>query len=54
MMFSMSPILRVIMEAKNPGNLPELVEGRKWLAKSHPMVVQCILRSPGSTPCGDQ
>lgn len=39
--FSVSPAVRVIVEAKNPASLPKLVEGLKQLAKSDPMV-QCI------------
>ena len=33
------------MEAKNPGDLPKLVEGLKRLAKSDPMVQCCIEES---------
>ena len=36
MKFSMSPVIRVAVEAKNPANLPKLVEGLKWLAKVRP------------------
>ncbi|CAD7684728.1 unnamed protein product [Nyctereutes procyonoides] len=46
MKFSMSPIVRVAVEAKNPADLPKLVEGLKRLAKSDPMV-QCIIEESG-------
>merc|ERR1719193_2395795 len=42
MKFSVSPVVRVAVEAKNPSELPKLVEGLKRLAKSDPMVL-CIL-----------
>ena len=38
MKFSVSPVVRVAVEAKNPTDLPKLVEGLKRLAKSDPMV----------------
>lgn len=38
MKFSVSPVVRIAVEAKNPANLPKLVEGLKRLAKSDPMV----------------
>lgn len=38
MKFSVSPVVRVAVEAKNPSDLPKLVEGLKRLAKSDPMV----------------
>ena len=38
MKFSVSPVVRVAVEAKNPSELPKLVEGLKRLAKSDPMV----------------
>ena len=38
MKFSVSPVVRVAVEAKNPADLPKLVEGLKRLAKSDPMV----------------
>jgi len=44
MKFSVSPVVRVAVEAKNPADLPKLVEGLKRLAKSDPMV-QCIIKS---------
>jgi len=46
MKFSVSPVVRVAVEAKNPGDLPKLVEGLKRLAKSDPMV-QCIIEESG-------
>lgn len=39
MKFSVSPVVRVAVECKDPQNLPKLVEGLKRLAKSDPMVV---------------
>ena len=39
MKFSVSPVVRVAVEPKNPGDLPKLVEGLKRLSKSDPMVV---------------
>ncbi|CAB1317178.1 unnamed protein product, partial [Coregonus sp. 'balchen'] len=44
--FSVSPVVRVAVEAKNPADLPKLVEGLKRLAKSDPMV-QCIIEESG-------
>ena len=41
MKFSVSPVVRVAVEAKNPSDLPKLVEGLKRLAKSDPMVQVC-------------
>jgi len=46
MKFSVSPVVRVAVEAKNPAELPKLVEGLKRLAKSDPMV-QCIIEESG-------
>jgi hypothetical protein len=46
MKFSVSPVVRVAVEAKNPGELPKLVEGLKRLAKSDPMV-QCMIEESG-------
>jgi len=46
MKFSVSPVVRVAVEAKNPGDLPKLVEGLKRLAKSDPMV-QCSIEESG-------
>merc|ERR1712133_218590 len=42
MKFSVSPVVRIAVEPKNPSELPKLVEGLKRLAKSDPMV-QCII-----------
>lgn len=46
MKFSVSPVVRVAVEPKNPAELPKLVEGLKRLAKSDPMV-QCIIEESG-------
>lgn len=46
MKFSVSPVVRVAVEAKNPQDLPKLVEGLKRLAKSDPMV-QCFNEANG-------
>jgi len=46
MKFSVSPVVRVAVEAKDPKDLPKLVEGLKRLAKSDPMV-QCYNESSG-------
>ena len=46
MKFSVSPVVRVAVEAKNPSELPKLVEGLKRLAKSDPMV-QCSTEESG-------
>ncbi|KAH8349494.1 hypothetical protein KR084_007733 [Drosophila pseudotakahashii] len=46
MKFSVSPVVRVAVEPKNPADLPKLVEGLKRLAKSDPMV-QCIIEETG-------
>jgi len=39
MKYSVSPVVRVAVEVKNPADLPKLVEGLKRLAKSDPLVV---------------
>merc|ERR1712025_1437409 len=39
MKFSVSPVVRVAVEPKDPQHLPKLVEGLKRLAKSDPMVL---------------
>jgi elongation factor 2 len=39
MKFSVSPVVRVAVEPKNPSELPKLVEGLKRLSKSDPLVV---------------
>ncbi|CAG9835884.1 unnamed protein product [Diabrotica balteata] len=46
MKFSVSPVVRVAVEPKNPADLPKLVEGLKRLTKSDPMV-QCIIEESG-------
>merc|ERR1719362_130188 len=54
MKFSVSPVVRVAVEPKNPADLPKLVEGLKRLAKSDPMVqcmieessIMCLSKSP--------
>ena len=38
MKFSVSPVVRVAVEAMRPQDLPKLLEGLKRLAKSDPMV----------------
>jgi elongation factor 2 len=39
MKYSVSPVVRVAVEPKNPSDLPKLVEGLKRLAKSDPLVL---------------
>jgi len=46
MNFSVSPVVRVAVECKNPADLPKLVEGLKRLAKSDPLV-QCSIEESG-------
>ncbi|XP_055956332.1 eukaryotic translation elongation factor 2 [Patella vulgata] len=46
MKFSVSPVVRIAVECKNPSDLPKLVEGLKRLAKSDPMV-QCVIEESG-------
>jgi elongation factor 2 len=46
MKFSVSPVVRVAVECKNPSDLPKLVEGLKRLSKSDPMV-QIIMEESG-------
>lgn len=46
MKYSVSPVVRVAVEPKNPGELPKLVEGLKRLAKSDPLV-QCYSTDSG-------
>lgn len=41
MKYSVSPVVRVAVEPKNPQDLPKLVDGMKKLAKSDPLVL-CI------------
>lgn len=46
MKFSVSPVVQVAVEVKNPNDLPKLVEGLKRLSKSDPCV-QCITSDTG-------
>jgi len=46
MKYSVSPVVRVAVEVKNPSDLPKLVEGLKRLAKSDPLVV-CSIEESG-------
>lgn len=46
MKFSVSPVVRVAVDVKNPNDLPKLVEGLKRLAKSDPCV-QCETSDTG-------
>jgi len=46
MKFSVSPVVRVAVQAKNPADLPKLVEGLKRLSKSDPLV-QCTIEESG-------
>lgn len=46
MKFSVSPVVRVAVEPKNPGDLPKLVEGLKRLSKSDPLVL-CTIEESG-------
>jgi len=46
MKFSVSPVVRVAVEPKNPSELPKLVEGLKRLSKSDPCV-QCYTEESG-------
>jgi len=46
MKFSVSPVVRVAVEPKNPSDLPKLVEGLKRLSKSDPLV-QCSIEESG-------
>lgn len=41
MKYSVSPVVRVAVEAKNPADLPKLIEGMNKLSKSDPLVL-CI------------
>merc|ERR1712135_207335 len=45
MKFSVSPVVRVSVEPKDPQHLPKLVEGLKRLAKSDPMVLTQTLQT---------
>jgi elongation factor 2 len=46
MKFSVSPVVRVAVEPKNPADIPKLVEGLKRLSKSDPLV-QCSIEESG-------
>uniref|UniRef100_A0A7S0VAR1 Tr-type G domain-containing protein n=1 Tax=Hemiselmis tepida TaxID=464990 RepID=A0A7S0VAR1_9CRYP len=46
MKYSVSPVVRVAIEPKNPSDLPKLVEGLKRLSKSDPLV-QCKIEESG-------
>jgi len=46
MKFSVSPVVRVAVECKNPSDLPKLVDGLKRLSKSDPMVM-CMIEETG-------
>ena len=46
MKYSVSPVVRVAVEPKNPSDLPKLVEGLKRLSKSDPLV-QCQIEESG-------
>jgi len=55
MKYSVSPVVRVAVEPKNPSDLPKLVEGLKRLAKSDPLV-QCFTEESGEhviAGCGE-
>ena len=55
MKYSVSPVVRVAVEAKNASDLPKLVEGLKRLSKSDPLV-QCTTTSSGEhviAGCGE-
>merc|ERR1712076_173914 len=41
MKYSVSPVVRVAVKPKNPGDLPKLIQGMNRLAKSDPLVL-CI------------
>jgi len=46
MKYSVSPVVRVAVEPKNPTDLPKLVAGLKALSQSDP-IVQCITEPTG-------
>jgi elongation factor 2 len=46
MKYSVSPVVRVAIEPKNPSDLPKLIEGLKRLSKSDPLV-QCQIEESG-------
>jgi len=38
MKYSVSPVVRIAIQPKNPADLPKLIEGMKRMAKSDPLV----------------
>merc|ERR1711998_114633 len=46
MKYSVSPVVRVAVDVKNPSDLPKLVEGLKRLSKSDPLVL-CVTGESG-------
>jgi len=55
MKYSVSPVVRVAVQPKNPNDLPKLVEGLKRLSKSDPLVV-CSIEESGEhiiAGCGE-
>jgi len=55
MKYSVSPVVRVAVQCKNPNDLPKLVEGLKRLSKSDPLV-QCSIEESGEhivAGCGE-
>ncbi|PVZ98613.1 hypothetical protein BB558_005382 [Smittium angustum] len=46
MKFSVSPVVQVAVDVKNPNDLPKLIEGLKRLSKSDPCV-QCLTNESG-------
>jgi elongation factor 2 len=55
MKYSVSPVVRVAVQAKNPADLPKLVEGLKGMSKSDPLV-QVITEENGEhivAGCGE-
>jgi len=46
MKYSVSPVVRIAVECKNPADLPKLVEGMKRLSKSDPLVI-CTITEAG-------
>lgn len=55
MKYSVSPVVRVAVKPKNPGDLPKLVDGLKKLSKSDPLVV-CTFEETGENViagCGE-
>merc|ERR1712190_3494 len=55
MKYSVSPVVRVAVQPKNPNDLPKLVEGLKRLSKSDPLL-QCSIEESGEhiiAGCGE-